>query len=117
MANLAEVGLFQKQLCMDWAELKRFLLKDLREKARRVDALQEEECSIVTVRQWLELWIEVEEYKILNMMRWFGGNEEEHWQNYYHSNHAHIACTCPDSAKKLKTAGSPEKSKLSKVKS
>ena len=43
MANLAEVGLFQKQLCMDWAELRRFLLKDLREKARRVDALQEEE--------------------------------------------------------------------------
>jgi len=31
----------------------------------------------------MELWFEVDEYQILNIMRWFGGFEEKHIKRIY----------------------------------
>jgi hypothetical protein len=38
--------------------------------------------------------VEVDEYQILNIMRWFGGFEEKHVRRVYHSNLLNLKCTC-----------------------
>jgi hypothetical protein len=50
------------------------------------------------VRQWLELWVEVDEYQILNLMRWFGGHEEHRLQTLFSLGGGNN-CTCPHSPK------------------
>lgn len=56
--------------------------KDIEEYGKKID-VQVEECSLIYVRKWIELWIEVDEYKILNIMRWFGGYEESYLKRIY----------------------------------
>lgn len=80
--------------------------------------MKEEECGAVTVRAWMELWMPVKEYNILNLARWTGGIQEHHFEQS-HRLTAHLLCTCPhrsSSVRKHKTDESSHKL-LSKVKS
>ena len=72
LKGIYEVCLLQRGLNMDWFQLKKFIKRDIQEYSQKIDC-NVEECSILNVRKWMELWASIDEYKILNIMRWFWG--------------------------------------------
>lgn len=106
---------------MEWSELKKFIKRDIHQYSQKLDCIIEQ-CSILNVRKWMELWANIDEYKILNIMRWFGGSEEKHLQKAYENNMVELACTCPRQPKHLPSQNNSQRSpsiinKLSKVRS
>ena len=116
-----EICLLQKEVSMSWSNIKKFINKDIVDYSKKIDS-NIEDCCILNIRKWMELWVDIDEYKILNIMRWFGGYEEKHLQKIYDNVLAHLECTCPhkhsssQTQSLLKTKSNLSK-KLTKVKS
>lgn len=51
--------------------------------------------NLMIIRKWMEIWIEVDEFEILNIMRWFQGDEEKNISRIFGCiNVFDISCTC-----------------------
>lgn len=61
---------------MEWDQIEEFMKKEIRSYGKKIDQHFQEE-TIVVVRKWMELQAKVEEYCVLNLMRWFGGGESQ----------------------------------------
>ena len=62
---------------------------------RHVDS----EIDMMRVRRWMELWIEIKEKDVLDMIRWMGGEFEDSIKKYFNKiTLLNVAtCTCDKS--------------------
>ena len=72
--SIFETCLLQRQLNLSWDDLKSLIHRDIQKYSKKIDNYIEE-LTILNIRKWMELWMNVDEYHILNIMRWFNSSE------------------------------------------
>jgi hypothetical protein len=71
----------------------------------------------MAIRKWMELWIDLQEKDVLNLMRWMKGGTEEHMHNCYVNGvvgDVMCACRC-EATEAINLKSQPDKSKNSTV--
>ncbi len=110
------IRLFQREIGLSsWDKVQAFMVQDIVEKGKRIDLTIKETTDVIYVRKWMELWTQVDEYQVLNMVRFFNGGDELSIIKMF-DNHVsvHMKCTCQhgihENTHRIKNAKSQSKS-------